>query len=187
MKAIRVHQFGEPEVMQMEELPDPRSGPAQVVVRVKAAGVNPVDTYIRAGAYGERPLPYTPGLDAAGIVEAIGDGVSRLAPGDRVYIAGSLSGTYAELALCEAAQVHPLPNAVSVAQGAGVSVPYASAYRALFHRARAVPGEAVLIHGASGGVGLAGVQLARATGLSVIGTAGTEQGRVLVSEQGVHH
>jgi NADPH2:quinone reductase len=187
MKAIRVHQFGDPEVMQMEELPEPRSGPAQVVVRVKAAGVNPVDTYIRAGAYGERPLPYTPGLDAAGIVEAVGDGVTRLAPGDRVYIAGSISGTYADLALCETDQVHLLPQAVSFAQGAGVFVPYATAYRALFHRAKAVPGEVALIHGASGGVGLAAVQIARAAGLTVIGTAGTEQGRALVHEQGVHH
>jgi NADPH2:quinone reductase len=187
MKAIRVHQFGDPEVMQMEELPDPRPGPSQVVVRVKAAGVNPVDTYIRAGTYGARPLPYTPGFDAAGIVQTVGDAVKRITSGDRVYLSGSLNGTYAELALCEAAQVHPLPQAVSFAQGAGVGVPYATAYRALFHRAKAVPGEGVLIHGASGGVGLAAAQIARAAGLTVIGTAGTEQGRALVGEQGVHH
>ena len=187
MKAIRVHRFGDPEVMQLEKVPDPRADAGQVVVRVKAAGVNPVDAYIRAGAYTQPPLPYTPGVDAGGIVESAGEGVTRLTAGARVYVAGSLSGTYAELALCDAAQVHPLPHAVSFAQGAGVFVPYATAYRALFHRAKAAPGETVLVHGASGGVGLAAVQIARAAGLTVIGTAGTEQGRALVAEQGVHH
>ena len=175
MKAIRVHQFGDPEVMHLEELPDPRPGPGQVVVRVKAVGVNPVDTYIRTGTYTQPPLPYTPGLDAAGIVESAGEGVKQVRPGDRVYLAGSLSGTYAERALCETSHVQPLPQAVSFSQGAGVSVPYATAYRALFHRAKAVPGEVVLIHGASGGVGLAALQIARAAGLTVIGTTGTDQ------------
>jgi len=187
MKAIRVHQFGGPEVMHLEEVPDPRPGAGQVVVRVKAVGVNPVDTYIRAGTYTQPPLPYTPGLDAAGIVEAAGEGVKQVRPGDRVYLAGSLSGTYAERALCETSQVQPLPPAVSFSQGAGVSVPYATAYRALFHRAKAVPGEVVLIHGASGGVGLAAVQIACAAGLMVIGTTGTDQGRAVVREQGAHH
>ena len=187
MKAICVHQFGDPEVMHLEELPDPRPGPGQVVVRVKAVGVNPVDTYIRAGTYTQPPLPYTPGLDGAGIVESAGEGVKQVRSGDCVYLAGSLSGTYAERALCETSQVQPLPHAVSFSQGAGVSVPYATAYRALFHRAKAVPGEVVLIHGASGGVGLAAVQISRAAGLTVIGTTGTEQGRALVREQGAHH
>jgi NADPH:quinone reductase len=188
MKAIRVHEFGGPEVMRLEEVPDPMPGSEQVLVRVHAAGVNPVDTYIRSGLYAARPkLPYTPGMDAAGIVEAVGMNVRRLSVGERVYVAGTASGTYAELALCEAAQVHRLPPSVTFAQGAGVYVPYVTAYRGLFGRAHAMPGETVLVHGASGGVGVAAVQLARAHGLVVIGTGGTEEGRRLVLEQGAHH
>ncbi len=187
MKAIRVHEFGGPEVLRLEDVPEPRPGAGQVAVRVRAVGVNPVDTYIRSGAHAVRPaLPFTPGLDAAGEVEAVGEGVTRLSAGQRVYTAGSLSGTYAELALCDESQCHPLPERVSFAQGAGVNTPYATAYRALFQRARAVPGETVLVHGASGGVGTAAVQLARAAGLRVVGTAGTEEGRRLALEQGAH-
>jgi NADPH:quinone reductase len=188
MRAIRVHKFGGPEVLQLEDVPDPRPGPGQVVVRIHAAGVNPVDTYIRSGSYASKPaLPYTPGIDAAGVVESVGPEVSRVKPGDRVYVGGTITGAYAELALCKASQVHPVPQRLSYAQGAAVHVPYATAYRALFLRARAVPGEAVLVHGASGGVGVAAVQLARAAGMTVIGTAGTDRGRRLVIEQGAHH
>ncbi|RMF90551.1 MAG: NADPH:quinone reductase [Nitrospinota bacterium] len=188
MKAIRVHQFGEPEVMQLEEIPDLQPGPGQVVVRVKAIGVNPVDTYIRSGMYARKPeLPYTPGMDAAGVVEAVGEQVTRVKVGDRVYVAGTLSGAYAEQTLCTESQVHPLPDRVSEAQGAAMGVPYATAYRALFQRAHAIPGETVLVHGASGGVGTAAVQLARAAGMTVIGTGGSERGRNLVAEQGAHH
>ena len=188
MRAIRVHEFGGPEVMKLEEAPDLTAGPGQVVVSVKAAGVNPVDTYIRAGAYAVKPsLPYTPGMDAAGTVVAVGESVENLEVGERVYIGGTLRGAYAEQALCDAAQVHPLPARVSFAQGAGINVPYATAYRALYQRAQGRPGETVLVHGASGGVGTAAVQMARAGGLQVIGTAGTEKGRKLVLEQGANH
>ena len=187
MKAIRVHEFGGPEVLRLEEAPEPKPAAGQVLVRVRAAGVNPVDTYIRSGVHAVKPaLPYTPGLDAAGEVEAVGEGVTRFAAGQRVYTAGSLTGTYAELALCEESQCHTLPERVSFAQGAGVFTPYVTAYRALFQRAKAQPAETVLVHGASGGVGTAAVQLARAAGLRVVGTAGTEEGRRLVSEQGAH-
>jgi len=188
MKAIRVHEFGGPDVMRLEEVTDPLPGSDQVVVRVAAAGVNPVDVYIRSGQYASKPaLPYTPGMDAAGIVEAVGMNVKRVNQGDRVYTAGTLSGAYAELALCDASQVHRLPASVTFAQGAAVNVPYATAHRGLFGRALAQPGESVLVHGASGGVGIAAVQLARAAGLQVIGTGGTEEGRRLVTEQGAHH
>lgn len=187
MKAIQVHEFGGPEVMRLEDVADPQPGPGQVVVRVAAVGVNPVDTYIRSGAYAVKPaLPYTPGMDAAGIVESIGENVTRVAAGSRVYVAGTISGAYAERALCHESQVHPLPQNISFAQGAAVNVPYATAYRALFQRGQAVPGETVFVHGASGGVGIAAVQLARAAGLTVIGTGGTEKGRQLVREQGAH-
>ncbi len=187
MKAIRVHEFGGPEVLRVEEVPEPEPSAGQVLVRVRAAGVNPVDTYIRSGAHAVRPqLPYTPGLDAAGEVVAAGEGVERVAKGQRVYTAGSLTGAYAELVLCDGSQCHPLPDRVSFAQGAGVFTPYATAYRALFQRAQGKPGETVLVHGASGGVGTAAVQIARAAGLRVVGTAGTEEGLALVSEQGAH-
>ncbi len=188
MKAIKVHEFGEPEVMRLEEASVPRPGPGQVVIAVKAAGVNPVDTYIRSGQYAVGPqLPYTPGLDGAGLIESVGEGITGWAVGDRVYAAGTLSGSYADFVLCNQSQVHCLPDDVSYLQGAAVGVPCGVAYRALFNRAQAKPGETVLIHGATGGVGIAAVQLARASGLRVIGTGGTEKGLDFVLEQGAHH
>ncbi|MBT5873428.1 MAG: NADPH:quinone reductase [Candidatus Latescibacteria bacterium] len=188
MKAIRVHEFGESDVMKLEEVPDLIAGEGQVVVQVSAAGVNPVDTYIRAGTYAVKPdLPFTPGMDGAGTVSSIGSGVDNVSVGDRVYVAGTLSGAYAEQALCSAGQVHALPDNISFSQGAGIFVAYATAYRGLFQRAKGVAGETVLVHGASGGVGTAAVQLARAAGLTVIGTAGSERGRGLVADQGAHH
>ena len=187
MKAIRVHEFGGPEALRLEETADPQPGPGQVLVRVEAIGINPVDTYIRSGSYGKRPLPYTPGSDAAGTVEIVGEGVLAVKAGDRVYLAGTITGAYAEKALCTAAQVRPLPAQLSFAQGAAVHVPYYTAYFGLHNRARALPGEVLLVHGASGGVGLAAVQIARAAGLAVIGTAGSERGRRLVADQGAHH
>ena len=187
MKAIRVRQFGDPEVLRLEEMPKPQPAPGQVLVRMHAIGVNPVETYIRAGTYARLPvLPYTPGNDGAGVVEQIGDSVPEFKPGDRVYTAGSVSGTYAEFALCKTEQVHRLPENVPFAQGAAMGTPYATAYRGLFQRANAEPGETVLVHGASGGVGTAAVQLARARGLRVFGTAGSDEGRKLAREQGAH-
>ncbi len=186
MKAIRVHQFGGPEVLRLEDVPDPIPGAGQVLVRVKAAGVNPYDTYMRAGTYGANnpTLPYTPGSDAAGVVEALGPGVDDFKVGDRVYTSGSATGAYAQLALTTREQVHHLPDRVSFSQGAGIYVPYATACRALFQIAHARPSETVLIHGASGGVGIAAVQIACATGMRVIGTAGSAQGMELVKREG---
>ena len=187
MKAIRVHEFGGPEVLRLEEMPTPQPGPGQVLVRMHAIGVNPVETYIRAGTYASKPaLPYTPGNDGAGVVEQVGPDVNEFKAGDRVYTAGSISGTYAEFALCKTEQMHQLPANASFAQGAAMGTPYATAYRGLFQRAEAKPGETVLVHGASGGVGTAAVQLARARGLRVFGTAGSDKGRKLAREQGAH-
>jgi NADPH2:quinone reductase len=188
MKAICVTEYGGPSVLKLEEVPTPQPGPNQVLVRIHAVGVNPVDTYLRSNTDNRGPkLPYTPGSDAAGIIEAVGSGVTQVKAGDRVYVGGTLSGAYAEFCLCGLSQVHPLPANATFAQGAAMNVPYATAYQALFHRAHGQAGETVLVHGASGGVGIAAVQLARARGLTVIGTAGTERGRKLVLAEGAHH
>ena len=188
MKAIRVSEYGGPAVLKLEEIPAPQPGPGQVLVRNHAVGVNPVDTYLRSNTDNRGPkLPYTPGSDSAGVVEAVGAGVTAVRAGERVYMGGTLSGAYAELSLCDQGQVHPLPATVSFAQGAAMNVPYATAYHALVHRAAGEAGETVLVHGASGGVGIGAVQLARARGLTVIGTAGTERGRRLVLAEGAHH
>jgi NADPH2:quinone reductase len=189
MKAIVVREFGPADVMKLEELPDPIPGPGQVVVQVKAVGINPVDTYIRSGTYVRKPnLPYTPGTDAGGVVVAVGAEVTSFKNGDRVYTNGSASGygAYAEATLCDSGHVHPLADRLSFAEGASIGTPYGTAWRALFERARAQPGETLLVHGASGGVGIAATQLARAYGMRVIGTAGTEKGAALVRTQGAH-
>jgi NADPH:quinone reductase len=176
MRAIRVHEFGDPDVMVLEEVPAPHPVGDEILVRVHAVGVNPVETYVRSGAYRNLPvLPYTPGSDAAGI---------DVAAGTRVYVSGSLSGTYAEYALCRPEEVHPLPADISFARGAALGTPYATAFRALFQTGRARPGESVLVHGASGGVGIAVVQFALAAGLAVVGTAGSDAGLHLVKGLG---
>ena len=138
MKAIRIKEFGGPEVMVLEESPTPEPGPGEVRVQIKAAGVNPVDTYIRSGGYTAKPgLPYTPGFDAGGTVEAAGPKVKGFKKGARVYCSRSLTGTYAEFTLCKSAQVHPIPSRISFSQAAGGNVPYATAFRALFQKAHA--------------------------------------------------
>nr|WP_238356577.1 NADPH:quinone reductase [Kribbella italica] len=162
------------------------------MVRVHAAGVNPADTYIRAGGYAffHPPLPYTPGFDGAGVVEAVGAEVSAVAVGDRVFVAAlgvPASGTYAQQLICDVAAVHPLPGHLTFHQGAGFGVPWTTAYRALFQRGELEAGETVLVHGASGGVGHPTVQLAIAAGATVIGTAGTEEGLDQVRSLGAAH
>jgi NADPH2:quinone reductase len=190
MRSIRVHEFGGPEVMRLESVQDLKPGANQALVRIRAAGVNPVDAYVRTGTYARKPaLPYTPGSDGAGEIEAVGADFKAFGRGDRVYIAGfganaGGAGTYAEYALCTADQLYRLPKRASFAQGAALGVPYATAYQALFHRAQARPAETVLVHGATGGVGIAAVQLAHARGLTVVGSGGTENGLKTVREQG---
>ncbi len=187
MKAILVRQFGGPEVLKLEEVPTPKPGAGQVLVRIHAAGVNPYDTYMRAGTYAVKPpLPYAPGSDGAGLIEAVGDGVKKVKVGDRVYTARTVTGAYAEYALALEGQVQPLPAKISFSQGAGVWVPYGTAYHALHHSAKARASETVLVHGASGGVGSAAVQMGRAMGLTVFGTAGTSKGLELVKREGAH-
>jgi NADPH2:quinone reductase len=185
MKAIRVNQFGGPEVLKLEELPTLTPGAGQVLVRIHAAGVNPYDTYMRNGAYAIKPsLPYTPGSDAAGTIEAVGTGVKNVKRGDRVYTSQTITGAYAEYALALEEQVHPLPSMISFEQGAGVWVPYGTAFHALRHFAKARASETVLVHGASGGVGTAALQIAHAMGLTRFGTAGTDKGLETVRQAG---
>jgi NADPH2:quinone reductase len=191
MKAICVRKTGGPEVLVLEDLHEPVPGAGQLVVRLHAAGVNPVDVYIRSAAQGRNPvLPYVPGLDGAGVIESVGSEVTGFTPGDRVYLSGTaplpMNGTYAERAVCTPAHVHPLPAHLSFSQGAAVNVAYATAYRSIVDRARSVPGETMLVHGGSGGVGIAAIQIGRAMGLRVLATAGTERGLDLVLQQGAH-
>jgi NADPH:quinone reductase len=188
MKSIIVREFGNPEVMRLEEVRTPRPSGTQVLVRIHAAGVNPVDTYLRTGIHAHAPkLPYTPGKDGAGVVKAIGDGVTKWKVGDRVYTANSVTGTYAEYSICEEIDLGRLPNSVSFEKGAGIWTPYATSFRALFQKAGARSGETVLVHGASGGVGVAAVQWAKNAGLTVIGTASSDDGKDLVKASGADH
>jgi NADPH2:quinone reductase len=188
MKAIVVYKFGGPEVLTFEDVPDPKPDVSEVLVAVRAIGVNPYETYIRAGTYVRVPsLPWTPGQDAAGVVEMVGEGVTGVRPGDRVYTIGTETGAYAEKTICTELQLVRLPENATFAQGAALYVPYSTAWVALFDKARLRPGESVLVHGASGGVGIAALQLARAAGATVIGTAGTPEGERAVLEEGAHH
>lgn len=192
MKAILAREFGGPEVLKLEDVPDPSAGPGQVRVKVHAVGVNPYDTYMRAGGYAIKPdLPYTPGADAAGVIDQVGDGVTQWKTGARVYVSGTAAGkahgAYAQYVVCTPEQVHHLPDRVSFAQGAGLFVPYVTAWRALFGRANTRAGDTVLIHGASGGVGVAATQFAVAAGATVIGTAGSDEGVKVVRSQGAQH
>lgn len=187
MRGIRVSQFGSPEVMRLEELSDLHPAPDQILVNVKAAGVNPADTYVRSGSYAIKPsLPYTPGFEGAGIIEEIGESVKGLDKGTKVHLCllPSVTGTYAEQVLCTTDQVHRLPDDVSFPRGAAIDVAYLTAYRALFQRGHAQAGETVLIHGATGGVGIAAVQFCKAAGIRVIGTGGSERGRKLLLSEG---
>ena len=185
MKSIHVSSFGEPSVLKLEEAPELSRKPSQILVRLHAAGVNPVEAYIRAGKYARLPsLPYIPGADGAGVIIETDDETPSLTPGDRVYLTGSLTGTYAEEALCTPDQLNPLPDQISFEQGAALGVPYGTATWALFNRGHAQSGETLLVHGASGGVGLAAVQLAHAAGMRVLGTAGSAEGLELIRQNG---
>ncbi|XP_022088973.1 quinone oxidoreductase-like [Acanthaster planci] len=189
MKAIRVTQFGGPEVLKLEaNLPIPKPAAGQVLIKIEAAGINPVETYLRAGAYAKLPdLPWTPGNDGAGTVQEVGSGVTTVKVGDRVYTRGTLTGSYADYTVADKSCVFGLDEKLDFKQGATLGIPYFTAYRALVQRARAQAGMTVLVHGASGSVGIASVQFARAYGMTVLGTAGSEQGMKLVGEMGAHH
>lgn len=188
MRAIRVSEFGGPSVLKLcSDLSVPQPGPKQVLIRVHACGVNPVETYIRTGTHSKKPaLPYTPGSDVSGVVQDVGEGVTSLKAGDRVFTTSTLTGGYADFAVAAADSVYKLPDKLDFTQGAAIGIPYFTAYRTLVHKAKVKPGDTVLIHGASGGVGVAACQLSRALGLTVLGTAGTPEGLKLVLNVGAH-
>ncbi|XP_075688959.1 quinone oxidoreductase [Rhinoderma darwinii] len=188
MRAIRVSEFGKPEVLKfLTDVPVPTPGEKQVLIRVHACGINPVDTYIRAGVYARKPnLPYTPGSDISGVVEDVGRHVTSFKKGDRVFTTNTITGGYAEFTVASEETVYQLPEKLNFKQGAAISVPYFTAYRALFQKAHGRAGEVVLVHGASGGVGIAACQIARAYGFKVFGTAGSPEGLNLVLKNGAH-
>ncbi|KAK3796066.1 hypothetical protein RRG08_065074 [Elysia crispata] len=187
MRAVSVHSYGGPENLHLEtdaEVPSPAEN--EVLIKVSAAGVNPIETFILAGTYGlNKPsLPYTPGTDAAGVVEEVGSGVTNFKKGDRVYTTCTMSGAYAEFATAESVYVNHLADSLTFAQGACIGVPYYTAAKALLIRGQVKEGETIVIHGASGAVGMAAVQISKALGLTVVGTAGTNDGLDLLKELG---
>ncbi|CAM9327422.1 unnamed protein product [Phaeothamnion confervicola] len=185
-QAIVVEKTGGPEVLQLKDVTLPAPWEGTLLVKLHAAGVNPVDTYIRGALEGYAPpvLPYTPGIDGAGVVEAVGPGVKRLAVGDRVYVTGTFTGTYATKAICAEDRVQKLPENVSFAEGASLGIPMGTAYRAIVQKGHGRPGEKVLIHGASGQVGLSAVKMASDMGMAVFGTVGSSEGETLVRKAG---
>ncbi|CAG5128220.1 unnamed protein product, partial [Candidula unifasciata] len=186
VRAVRVTALGGPEVLKLETIPKPTPKQGEVLVRVHSSGVNPCDTIIRQGDYSlsNVPPPFVTGLDGAGIVEEVGQGVTEFKAGDRVYIVAESSGTCADYIVALVRNVASLSDQLSFAQGASIGIPYYTAYKALYTNARARPGETVLIHGASGAVGTAAVQIAVANGQRVLGTAGSEEGLELVKKLG---
>jgi len=188
MKAILVHKYGGPEELKVGDAPVPQPGKTDVLIRIHAAGVNPVDTYIRAGMFGDyAKLPFVLGTDGAGVIEAVGSDVTGFKSGDRVFCFLRDQGTYAQYCICPQNRCFPLSPKLSFQQGACVGVPYFTAYRSLFQTGHSKSAKSVLVHGASGGVGLAAVQMAKAAGKTVYGTAGTETGLKLVKNAGADH
>ncbi|XP_060088010.1 quinone oxidoreductase [Heteronotia binoei] len=188
MRAVRVFEFGGPEVLKLQSevsLPVPKAN--QVLIKVHTCGINPVETYIRSGTYSRKPaLPYTPGSDVTGVIEAVGEHVTTFKNRDRVFTLGTISGGYAEYTVASVDTVFPLSDKLDFKQGAALGIPYFTALHALFQKGNAKAGETLLVHGASGGVGIATCQIARAYGLKVLGTAGTVEGMNLVLKNGAH-
>ena len=165
MKAMRAPQFGGPELLRLEDAPDPQVKEGTVIIRVKATGINPADLVRLSGRYPQTlPLPYIPGTDVAGEVEAIGAGVTHVRVGDRVFGRSLNGGGYAEKASLPAGETIPLPANLSFAEGAAIPVPFYTAYVALHHKAVLKAGETVLVSAGGGGVGVAGIQLAKVAG-----------------------
>jgi NADPH:quinone reductase-like Zn-dependent oxidoreductase len=172
IKAVRIHSFGGPDVLRLEDISMPEPGPLEVQVRVHAAGVNPVDWKIREGHLGKVPLPSIMGSDFSGVIEAIGPEVTEFRVGQSVF--GSVSdesGSYAEFALAPTSQIVEKPAALDHVRAAALPVPAMTAWQALFDAANLKSGQKILIHAAAGGVGGFAVQFAKLKGAHAIGTA----------------
>jgi len=183
--AIRIHKTGGPEALQWEELDVGDPGPGQVRLRQEAAGLNFIDVYHRTGLYPQQ-VPFTPGVEGAGVVEAVGDGVANVKKGDRVAYAGPLGG-YAEERLIDADRVVKLPDGVSTEQAAGMMLQGMTAQMLLRSVFPVHDGDTILVHAAAGGVGLIMCQWAAALGATVIGTVGTEEKAELARAHGCAH
>lgn len=184
MRAVQIHQFGDVGVLEVNEVAIPTPGSDQIRLKVFAAGVNPVDTYVRNGIYGDTGFPRVLGFDAAGVIDAVGPGVDQAIIGQRVYTCSALPGSYAEYALVNLDRVYPLPDNTTFAQGAAIGIPYATAYAALHTWSQACSESIVLVHGGSGGVGIATVEIAKAAGSTVIASCGTNAGEGILREHG---
>ncbi len=176
MKAMRAPQFGGPELLRLEDAPDPQVKEGHVVIRVKATGVNPADLVRLSGRYPQTlPLPYIPGTDVCGEVEAVGADVTHVRVGNRVFGRSLNGGGYAEKASLPGSETIPLPANLSFAEGAAIPVPFYTAYVALHHKAALKAGETVLVSAGGGGVGVAAIQLAKAAGARVFTTVGSQE------------
>jgi NADPH2:quinone reductase len=182
VKAIRVQSTGGPEVLRLEDVPTPEPGPGQLLLRVEAAGVNFIDVYQRKGLY-RLPLPFTPGREAAGVVERVGAGVTTLKPGDRV-VSETVAGGYAEFTVVAAERAVPLPDGLDTRVAAAVMLQGLTAHYLAFSTYPLRPGDTCLVHAAAGGVGLLLCQIASRLGARVIATAGSEDKARLAREAG---
>ncbi|MEK6712071.1 MAG: zinc-binding dehydrogenase [Nitrospinota bacterium] len=192
MKAVRVHQWGLDVPMRLDEVEDTRPAPGELLVKLGAAGVNPSDVATRAGSHVHAGggLPYIPGLDAAGELAALGEEVKEFRPGQRVF-GRCAGGSYAELVRMDAGTAAELPDAYTYAEGASITLPFRTAWNALAFKAKAGPGETVLVQGGAGGVGMAAIQLGRVMGCRVFATVSSEAKaafcRSLGAEEVIHY
>jgi NADPH2:quinone reductase len=184
--AIRIHQPGGPEVMVWEEVEVPAPGPGQVLLRHTAVGLNFIDVYHRTGLY-PAPLPFTPGLEGAGVIEAVGEGVAEFQPGDRVAYANPPLGAYAQARVMPADRLVKLPGSIGDRTAAAMMLQGMTAQYLLRRTYRVQPGDTILIHAAAGGVGLLVCQWARHLGATVIGTVGSGEKAALARAHGCDH
>ena len=190
MKAIQFHEFGGPEVLRLEDVPDPQPGPGEAVLRMHSAGVNPTDITARSGRAPAPPggfvFPSLLGREGAGVVEAVGDGVANVAVGDEVALRNA-AYSYAELVKSPAENLYKLPEGLGMLEASTAVITYSTAWDALVNKCQVQAGQTVLVQGAAGGVGIAGVQIAKQLGATVIGTASTEEKLAYAAAQGMDH
>jgi NADPH:quinone reductase-like Zn-dependent oxidoreductase len=182
MKAIRIHEFGGPEVMKCEDVPEPQPGQGEIRIKIIAAGVNPVDWKIRRGLVGSLPLPMIMGLDVAGIVDVVGQGEVSFQPGDEVFAKVAIGkGGYAEYTMAHSTEMARKPKSIGFVESAAIPTAGLAAWQSIIDLAGLEKGQSVLIHGAAGGVGTFAVQFAKWKGAYIIGTASEKNADFLKS------